>query len=67
MKKLKYNSRKKEYTGIAFCVTPFSENAQYIVVGPSMELIKKFYQLSCGRNLNPKLCRKLKVKITEAK
>lgn len=66
MKKLKYNAKKKEYTGVAYTAVSSLIGAQIIVVAPTMRILRKFYSCDAGAELNSELCKKLNVKITNA-
>lgn len=64
MQKLKFDSEKKEYNGVAFKATHHYLGAEIIVVAPSLALLKK-YRKAMGGDLDPKLCKRLKVKIVK--
>ena len=64
MKKLKYDKKKKEYSGVAYMVNPSWVDSEIIIMGPTVLEIRRFYEGTGGYKLNPKLCAKLKVKVT---
>ena len=53
MKKLKYDKKKKEYSGVAFVIQPPYMDAEFMVMGPNMRDIKKFYELWAATNSTP--------------
>ena len=62
MKKLKFDKKKKEYSGVAFKVLSHRKE-EIIIIGTTVASIRRVYY-ELGGTLNTKLCAKLKVKVT---